>query len=159
MDIQISSNFERLLFDAGGRDGAALAEQMKGFEASRAMRLTNAQRAGAAKLLTSARIDGDAMNMAIRWAFDGAGQVIDPHTAVGLAAARELEIDASVPIITLATAHPAKFREAVERATGIRPALPVRMGDLFAREEAYAKLPATFDAITAYVAERATPRA
>ena len=99
------------------------------------------------------------MNMAIRWAFDGAGQVIDPHTAVGLAAARELEIDASIPIVTLATAHPAKFREAVERATGIRPALPVRMGDLFAREEAYAKLPATFDAITAYVAERATPRA
>lgn len=159
MDIQISSNFERLLFDAGGRDGAALSAQMKGFETSRAMRLTNAQRAGAGKLLTSARVDGDAMNMAIRWAFDGSGQVIDPHTAVGLAAARELEVDASVPIVTLATAHPAKFREAVERATGIRPPLPARMGDLFAREEAYAKLPATFDAITAYVAERATPRA
>ena len=159
MDIQVSSNFERLLFDAGGRDGGALAEQMKGFEASRSMRLTNAQRDGAAKLFTSARVDGDAMNMAIRWAFDGAGQVIDPHTAVGLAAARELQLDPAVPVVTLATAHPAKFRDAVERATGLRPPLPTRMGDLFAREEAYAKLPATFEAITAYVAERATPRA
>ena len=159
MDIQISSNFERLLFDAGGRGGPALAAQMKGFETSRAMRLTNAQRAGAAKLFASARVDGDAMNMAIRWAFDGAGQIIDPHTAVGLAAAREMEVGAGVPIVTLATAHPAKFREAVERATGLRPPLPTRMGDLFAREEAYAKLPATFEAITAYVAERATPRA
>lgn len=159
MDIQISSNFERLLFDAGDRDGAALAAQMKGFETSRSMRLTNAQRAGAGQLFTSARVDGDAMNMAIRWAFDGAGQIIDPHTAVGLAAARTLELDPSIPVVTLATAHPAKFRDAVERATGMRPPLPPRMGDLFAREEAYAKLPGTFDAVTAYVAERATPRA
>ncbi|HKY82619.1 MAG TPA: threonine synthase, partial [Sphingobium sp.] len=159
MDIQVSSNFERLLFDAGGRDGAALAAQMKGFETSRAMRLTNAQRDGAAQLFTSARVDGDGMNMAIRWALDAAGQVIDPHSAIGLGAARSLEIDPEIAVVTLATAHPAKFRDAVERATGLRPPLPARMGDLFAREEAYAKLPATFEAITAYVAERATPRA
>lgn len=159
MDIQVSSNFERLLFDAGGRDGAALAEQMKGFETSRAMRLTNAQRTGAAHLFTSARVDSDAMTMAIRWALDSAGQVIDPHTAIGLAAARTVELDPAIPVVTLATAHAAKFRDAVERATGLRPPLPARMGDLFAREEAYAKLPATFEAITAYVAERATPRA
>jgi threonine synthase len=61
-------------------------------------------------------------------------------------------------VVTLATAHAAKFPTAVERATGIRPSLPSRVGDLFAREEAYAKLPGTFDAVTAYVAERATPR-
>ncbi|MDF0542089.1 threonine synthase [Sphingobium sp. H39-3-25] len=159
MDIQVSSNFERLLFDAGGRDGLALAEQMRGFEASKAMRLTNAQREGAADLFTSTRIDGEGMGKAMRWALDAAGQVIDPHTAIGLAAAREAEIGVGIPVVTLATAHPAKFRDAVERATGTRPALPSRMGDLFAREEAYAKLPATFEAITAYVAERATPRA
>jgi threonine synthase len=158
MDIQVSSNFERLLFDAGGRDGLALAEQMRGFEASRAMRLTNAQREGAAHLFSSARIDADAMTTAMRWAWDGAGQIVDPHSAIGLAAAREAGIAADVPVVTLATAHPAKFRDAVERATGTRPPLPARMGDLFAREESYVKLPATFEAITSYVAERATPR-
>jgi threonine synthase len=158
MDIQVSSNFERLLFDAGGRDGLALAAQMRGFETSRAMRLTNAQREGAAHLFTSARIDADSMTMAMRWAYDAAGQVIDPHSAIGLAAAREAAIDPSIPVVTLATAHAAKFRDAVERATGTRPPLPARVGDLFAREESYAKLPGTFEAVTAYVAERATPR-
>jgi len=158
MDIQVSSNFERLLFDAGGRDGTALAAQMKGFESSRAMRLTNSQREGAAHLFRSARVDADGMTLAMRWAYEGAGQVIDPHSAIGLAAAREMAIDPSIPVVTLATAHPAKFRDAVERATGTRPPLPARMGDLFAREEAYAKLPGTFEAVTAYVAERATPR-
>tara|TARA_R110000868_G_scaffold57652_8_gene178073 strand:+ start:6299 stop:7699 length:1401 start_codon:yes stop_codon:yes gene_type:complete len=159
MDIQVSSNFERLLFDAGGRNGQALADQMRGFEASKAMRLTNAQRDGAAALFSSARIDADSMTMAMRWAYDGSGQIIDPHSAIGLAAAREAGVDASIPVVTLATAHPAKFRDAVERATGTRPPLPARVGDLFAREESYVKLPGTFEAVTAYVAERATPRA
>jgi threonine synthase len=159
MDIQVSSNFERLLFDAGGRDGPALAEQMRGFEGTKAMRLTNAQREGAAHLFTSARIDADAMTMAMRWAWDSAGQIIDPHSAIGLAAGRAIDLDPDIPVVTLATAHPAKFRDAVERATGTRPPLPSRMGDLFAREENYAKLPGTFEAITAFVAERATPRA
>src|SRR3546814_15194439 len=88
MDIQVSSNFERLLFDLAGQDGTALAEQMKGFEANRAMRLTNAQRAGAEKLFFSARIDGDDMSIAMRWANDDAAQLIDSHTSVGLAPAR-----------------------------------------------------------------------
>jgi len=63
-----------------------------------------------------------------------------------------------VPVVTLATAHPAKFGDAVERATGIRPTLPARIGDLFDREERYDVLPATFDAVTGYIAERAKPR-
>ena len=62
------------------------------------------------------------------------------------------------PVVTLATAHPAKFRDAVERATGMRPALPSRLGDLFEREERYETLPGSFEAVTAYIAERATPR-
>jgi threonine synthase len=159
MDIQVSSNFERLLFDAGGRDGLSLAAQMRGFETSKAMRLSNSQREGAAHLFRSARVDADGMTMAMRRAYDGAGQVVDPHTAVGLAAAHRVDLDPAIPVVTLATAHAAKFRDAVERATGVRPALPGRMGDLFAREERYARLPGTFEAITAYVAERATPRA
>ena len=151
MDIQVSSNFERLLFDAGGRDGAALADQMRGFESSRAMRLTNAQRAGAARLLSSARIDADAMTMAMRWAYDAAGHVIDPHSAIGLAAARAADVGADVPVVTLATAHAAKFPDAVERATGTRPPLPPRVGDLFAREEAYTELPGTYEAVRDHI--------
>lgn len=155
MDIQVSSNFERLLFELGGCDGAALAAQMRGFEGSGAMRLTNAQRQGAAALFASERVDADDMALAMRWACERAGEVIDPHTAIALAAARRLETDA--PVVTLATAHPAKFRDAVERATGVRPTLPSRVGDLFEREERYATLPATLEAVSGYIAERATP--
>ena len=74
--------------------------------------------AGARDLFSSARIDADGMTLALRWALEHGGQIIDPHSAVGLAAARSLDIDADVPVVTLATAHPAKFRDAVERATG-----------------------------------------
>jgi len=154
MDIQVSSNFERLLFDCGGRDGAALAEQMRGFEATKAMRLTNAQREGAAALFTSARADQDEMAQAMRWAWEHCGETVDPHTAIGLHAARLQDVDA--PVVTLATAHPAKFRDAVERATGTRPPLPPRVGDLFAREERFTELPGEYDAVATYIAEHAS---
>ncbi|MEP2737240.1 MAG: threonine synthase [Erythrobacter sp.] len=157
MDIQVSSNFERLLFDCGDRDGAALSDQMRGFEASKAMQLTNAQREGAAKLFTSVRADSDDLSQALRWAHENAGQVLDPHTAIGLHAARTSDIDPETPVVTLATAHPAKFRDAVERAVGIRPALPTRVGDLFAREEAYDELAGDYDAVRDYITARATP--
>ena len=157
MDIQVSSNFERLLFDAGGRDGAALAAQMRAFEASGTLRLTNAQAQGAAALFTGERVEVDEMMGAMRWAHEAAGQVIDPHTAVALSASRRHLGDA--PMVTLATAHPAKFVDAVERATGTRPAPPARVGDLFAREERYDVLDATYAAVSAYVAERAVARA
>jgi len=157
MDIQVSSNFERLLFDLGGRDGQALAGQMRGFEATGAMRLTNAQSQGAAALFTSDRADLDDMTMAMRWAADQAGQVIDPHTAIALAAARRADL--AVPVVTLATAHPAKFGDTVERAIGMRPPLPGRVGDLFDREERYDTIDATFAAVSGYVVARASPRA
>ncbi|MFZ5743876.1 MAG: threonine synthase [Pseudomonadota bacterium] len=158
MDIQVSSNFERLLFDLGGRDGKALAAQMAGFEATKAMQLTNAQREGAAALFTSARADPDDMARALRWAWDAAGELLDPHTAIGLHAAQVTGIDPAVPVVTLATAHPAKFRDAVERATGHRPALPARIGDLFEREERLIELSGDYAAIAEYVAARAVPR-
>src|SRR3546814_15384750 len=112
---------------------------MKGVEANRAMRRTNAQRTGAVKLFSSARIDGDDMSIAMRWANDAAGQLIDPHTAVGLAAARLSDVDPAIPMVTLATAHPAKFPDAVERATGLRPQLPARISNLFKRAASYDK--------------------
>ncbi|MGH6780727.1 MAG: threonine synthase [Sphingomonadaceae bacterium] len=159
MDIQVSSNFERLLFDLGGRDGAAQAEAMRGFDATRALKLTDAQRAGAARIFSSARIDADGMALAMRWAHENAGHVIDPHSAIGFAAARASDVPADVPLVTLATAHPAKFRDAVERATGVRPPLPARIGSLYEREERYEVLPATMAALTEYIGARATPKA
>ncbi|WP_324262934.1 threonine synthase [Altererythrobacter sp. H2] len=159
MDIQVSSNFERLLFDLGGRDGVAMAEQMRGFEASKAMRLTNAQREGAAALFTSARADADDTAQAMRWAYEQCGQVLDPHTAIGLHAARESGLGADIPVITLATAHPAKFPDPVERATGLRPTLPARVGDLFQREERFTELAGGYDNVAAYITERAVPAA
>lgn len=155
MDIQVSSNFERLLFDLHGRDGQANAAAMRGFEASRALALSPAMREEAARLFASARIDADEMALAMRWAAQEAGHVIDPHSAIGLAAARGIGLDPAIPVVTLATAHPAKFRDAVERATGQRPLVPARIAGLFEREERYDTLPAERDAIEAHIAERA----
>ncbi len=155
MDIQVSSNFERLLFDLAGRDGAALAGMMAGFEASRTMTIPQDMLASSRGLISSARIDPEGMVGAMRWAQDRAGQVIDPHTAIGLAAARQAAMK-DVPIVTLATAHPAKFPDAVERAIGIVPALPTRVGALFDMEERFDTLPGTVEAVRDYVTARAT---
>ena len=158
MDIQVSSNFERLLFDLGGCNGAQLAAQMAGFESTKAMQLTNTQREGAAKLFSSARADADDMSRTLRWAWEECGELLDPHTAIGLYAARAAGIASEVPVVTLGTAHPAKFRDAVERATGQRPGIPSRIGDLFEREERFAELPGDYAAIADYVAAHAVPR-
>ncbi|TRD10540.1 threonine synthase [Erythrobacter insulae] len=159
MDIQVSSNFERLLFDCGGRDGMAMADQMHAFEASKSMRLTNAQSQGASALFTSLRADQDDTNRALAWAHREAGQVIDPHTGVGLhagiTAGASGVIAPDVPIVTLATAHPAKFPDAVERAIGVRPGLPARVGDLFGREERFIELAGDYETTRDFVLQNA----
>ena len=155
MDIQVSSNFERLLFDLGERDGAAMREQMTGFGKTKRLALSQLQADGARDLFTSLRADEAEMARALRWAYDNAGQIIDPHTAIGLHAAREQELPRDVPIVTLATAHPAKFRDTVERATGFRPGLPARVGDLFSRNERYDVLPSDYDTLVRYVRDKA----
>ena len=151
MDIQVSSNFERLLFDLHGRDGRALAATMQAFEQTGRMQLTDAQRAEAARLFRAERVDETQMMGALQWAHADCGQLIDPHTAIGLAAARRAEADIAGPIVTLATAHPAKFPDAVERASGVRPGLPRRVAHLFDRAERYDRLPADADALKAYI--------
>jgi threonine synthase len=154
MDIQVSSNFERLLFDLHGRDGAALAATMQDFEATGRMALSAAQRAEAARLFAAARIDETGMMQALQWAWSSCGQLIDPHSGIGLAAARGAEEELPGPIVTLATAHPAKFPEAVERATGVRPTLPRRVQHLFEREERFDRLAADAGALKAYIRAR-----
>ena len=157
MDIQVSSNFERLLFELHGRDGRALADAMHGFEATRALQLAPAMRDEAAGLFASARIDPDAMALAMRTAWERSGELVDPHTAIGLAAARAANLPDGVPVVTLATAHPAKFPAAVERATGQRAGLPTRLDGLFERAERCESLPADLEAIEGYIAEHAVP--
>ncbi len=151
MDIQVSSNFERLLFDLGGRNGAALAAQMAAFESSRTIQLTNAQQAGAAALFSSAAIGADDMARAMQHALAQSGQLLDPHTAIGYAAAREASIAKDVPIVTLATAHPAKFPDAVSRITGQAPVLPARLGNLFDLPEHHDRLPNDYVAVRDFV--------
>ena len=161
MDIQISSNFERLLFDLEGRDGSKTMARMSGFESTRNMQLDENMRAQAAGIFTSARTEPDQMLMAMRWAHEEAGHIIDPHTAIGLHAARDLRksgvLEAGIPCVTLATAHPAKFREAVERATGVRPSLPGRVGDLFERQERFETLANDYETVRDHIAALATP--
>jgi threonine synthase len=156
MDIQVSSNFERLLFDLAGRDGAALSARMAQFEATKRMELPIDQRAAAARLFTSARVDTVEMNETMRWALANCGELLDPHTAIGLAAARR--DGGTGPMVTLATAHPAKFPAAVNAACAIEPALPARLMDLMTRPERYDVAPAHLQAIEAHIAGRARPK-
>jgi threonine synthase len=154
MDIQVSSNFERLLFDLEGRDGSTTAARMQRFEQMGKMVLSADMRTKAS-LMKSARADADEMALAMRWAHEECGEIIDPHTAIALHAARDAAVPAHVPVVTLATAHPAKFPDAVERATGVRPSLPQRVSQLFDREERFDVLPGEYEAVRDYVLARA----
>jgi threonine synthase len=150
MDIQVSSNFERLLFDLMDRDGAGVAAAMRGFEASGRLALAPGLLARARALFTAERVDAEEMQQTMRDTLHHAGQLIDPHTAIGLAAARR-QSDANGPIVTLATAHAAKFPDAVERATGVFPLLPPRTAHIFDRAERFVSLPADIGAIRAHI--------
>ena len=155
MDIQVSSNFERFLFDLHGRDGAALAQTMARFEAHGTMALSKEQRAEAAHWFLGEKVDEARMMQALQWANAECGQLLDPHSAIGLAAARARADEIVGPIVTLATAHPAKFPDAVERASGMRPQLPRRVQHLFDREERYDRLASDAEALKAYIRQRA----
>ena len=160
MDIQVSSNFERLLFEANGRDAAALAAQMDGFANSKSLALDPKQREGIDARFIAERATPEQTLEAMRWAYESCGEVIDPHTAVGLHAARSLiiadELDPFVPVVTLATAHPAKFPDAVEQAIGLRPDLPTRVEKIMEREERFETLPADYEAVRDYISAKAT---
>jgi len=151
MDIQVSSNFERALFDAYGRDGkaiAALMEEMKsgGFTISQ----------GALQMLqgtfASGRCSEAETSATITASLKATGELLCPHSAVGVKVANERL--GATPMITLATAHPAKFPDAVEAATGLRPGLPPRMADLFERTERVTRVANDLPAIQALIRER-----
>jgi threonine synthase len=135
MDIQVSSNFERLLFEVYDREGAAIDQLMAALKADGAYALSQGALERLRAEFDSARASEDETRETIRRVLAETGEVICPHTAVGVKAAAERRGDPAVPMVVLATAHPAKFPDAVEAACGIRPALPARMADLFDRPE------------------------
>jgi threonine synthase len=154
MDIQVSSNFERALFDAYGRDGAAVAALMGelkqgGFTVSQGAIGTLRE------VFASGRVSEDETRGEIAATLAEAGELLCPHSAVGVRVARAHQ--GTTPMVTLATAHPAKFPDAVEAATGIRPALPPRMADLMSRHERVTKVPNELKSIETVIDERRVP--
>lgn len=138
MDIMISSNYERLLFDLYDRDGDVMADLMRDFSAGNPINLPDAALSNARKLFSSARIDDEATAKAIADQFENTEYLMDPHTAIGFEAGRLAQSDVSGPMICLATAHPAKFVEAVERSgVDTNAELPHHLKDLMQREERF----------------------
>ncbi|MCV6611139.1 MAG: threonine synthase [Amphritea sp.] len=152
MDIMVSSNFERLLFDVYGRDGAEVAELMNRFK-SEPVQLDQARWEKVRELFDSHACDDDATCETIAKVFEETGYLLDPHTAIGVAAGRECNRDAAVPMIVLSTAHPVKFPDAVLKAGLEAPQLPAHMADLFEREERFTVLPNELSQVQQFVAE------
>ena len=151
MDIQVSSNFERLLFEMNDRDGGATAEQMNRFRQSGRMDVESDQYVRWIEpVFRAARCDDDTTVATMADVYRSTGMQIDPHTAVGVSSARQCAPHGS-PVVTLATAHPAKFPDAVERATGRRPALPEHLADLFDRPERTTSLPNDLATVQSFV--------
>ncbi len=155
MDIQGSSNFERLLFDLDGRDGRKVSQAMAAFRESGALSVAPETLRCVRALFDGTRLDDDGILRVIGEVEQASDAVIDPHTATGIHAALELRRDKAVPMVALATAHPAKFPDAVEQATGVRPALPPRLAGLFELPERLTELPNDLAAVQSFVRARA----
>jgi len=151
MDIQVSSNFERLLFEATGRDAAAVRAMMASLAQSGRFSLSSEALSRIRALFNADRADEEETAATIRTTLRETSRLIDPHTAVGLAVAEKETRDPAVPMIVLGTAHPAKFPEAVEAACGVRPGLPDWLSDLPERPERATAMPADQAAIEKFI--------
>jgi threonine synthase len=157
MDIQVSSNFERLLFDAYNRDAGAIRAVMASLAQSRRFMLSARSLAAIRTLFSADRADEDEVAATMRTVKRETGNFIDPHTAVGIAVAEKETREPAVPMVVLSTAHAAKFPDAVEAACGARPPLPEWLGDIDKRPERVTELPADQSAVERFV--MATSRA
>jgi len=153
MDIQISSNLERLLFDLYDRDGKALAADMASFRKTGTLNLTAARRARLDALFSGFRLDDAGTLAVIADLQKRTGEIVDPHSAIGVAAAREAAKSGAVPVVALATAHPAKFGDAVRQAVGREPALPSRLARIMTETERCKALPNDLAKVEAYIRE------
>jgi threonine synthase len=154
MDIQIPSNLERLLFELYDQDGTNLAADMVALRSTGRLALSPARLARAQSQFKAARIDDPLILQTIAEIHAGTGQIIDPHTAVGIATAKLLAIDGDCPTIALATAHPAKFPEAVQRAIGRQPPVPEQLAILLDRPEIYTTLAPRLDLLQTFIRDR-----
>ena len=152
MDIQVSSNFERLLYEAIGRSGAA--PYLQNLAQSGSFTLPHGAHDYITGQFSACRADETATLNEIRRTYHETGMLIDPHTAVGRVASRLYPEDAQIPMVVLATAHPAKFPEAVEEATGVRPSLPARYDDLLTLPERCTTLPDDLAEVEAFIESR-----
>jgi threonine synthase len=151
MDIQVASNFERLLFDAYGRDARAVRALMASLAQSRRFALSVRALSEIRAIFSADRADEDETAATIRTMLRETGHFIDPHTAVGVAVAEKESRDPSVPMVVLGTAHAAKFPDAVEAACGVRPPLPEWLADLHERPERVSTLPADQAAVERHI--------
>jgi threonine synthase len=152
MDIQVSSNFERLLFDLYAQEGTAVSALMDSLRHSGAFTLGAHEHAAFRARFSAARVEDTAIRACIRETYQRCGYLLDPHTAVGVAASREARRHPDAPMVTLATAHPAKFPESVLEASGVHPALPSHLADIFSRPERCGFLPADAEALKKFIA-------
>jgi len=156
MDIQISSNFERLLFEAHDRDGEAIRRLMASLNQSRSFTIDAEPLARIREEFAAEAVNEASVADEMARTYRSTGYVLDPHSAVGTRAGRALlRAKPDVPVVALSTAHPAKFPDAVERATGVRPALPPHMADLMGRKESFTVLPNDQPAVERFIRERA----
>ncbi len=151
MDIQISSNFERLLFDACGRDPQPVRSAMAALAQSHRFKIAESALTQMRSFFSADRALEDETAAAIRATRREAGYLIDPHTAVAVAVAEKENRDPAIPMVVLSTAHPAKFPDAVEKACGIRPTLPDWLADLDSRRERVTVLPADLSAVENHI--------
>jgi threonine synthase len=151
MDIQVSSNFERLLFELLDRDPAATAATMTEFRRTGRMAVPDAAWRRCRTVFHGFRLDDAGTEQEIARLHEVSGYLADPHTAIGIAAARAHRPAPGIVTVAEATAHPAKFPDAIERAVGIRPKLPPRLADLFEREERFVVLPNDLAAVETQV--------
>ncbi len=156
MDVQISSNFERLLFEAYGRDGASVRRLMTRLAQSRSFSIEAEPLERIRSEFSAHAVCEPDVAEEMADTYRATGYILDPHTAVGTRAGRALlKDDPQTPLVALATAHPAKFPDAVERATGVRPALPPHMADLMERAERFTVLPNEQGMVERFIRERA----
>jgi threonine synthase len=156
MDIQISSNFERLLFEVHGRDGAAVRRLMQSLQQSGRFEIEAGPLAQIRSEFDAAAVDEKATAAEIDRTWREAGYLLDPHTAIGVGAARQgLKADPATPMIVLGTAHPAKFPAAVAAASGVTPALPAHLADLMERKERFTSLPNDLTRVEDFVRQNA----
>jgi threonine synthase len=151
MDIQVSSNFERLLFEAGHRDPAPVRAAMASLAQSKRFSLSGEALGYIRTLFSAGHAGEDEVAATIRTVKRETGHFVDPHTAVGLAVAEKEPRDPAVPMVVLATAHAAKFPDAVQAACGVRPGLPEWLADLHRRPERITPLPADQSAVERFV--------